>query len=1419
MSQPPALPVIAPRRIAQIDVFRDWAIPSMTHLSVIAEVLSGGLELDIDAHLAYFGLPPAADAAQRAEHLHTMRLTQEILLRRRHRDSVDLKRLLDTVDEADIVEVTASFLAGRSGSLLEALGAAKFAGASAALGAEFPMLALARLVAEPAAQGFARQLLSKLGWYGSHPEETSSALVLAKLVIRALSLNLDPKGNLCGFDVHDPRLIGETYGGIFAQFSQHLRENAYLANDSAAPLAVLLLQDNFPPDFHVSDIPPDLGYRTSTRWVAFKHGVELAELIEAGSAQRLSFDELVDYPQSKIGATGSDEEQLVSAALVLPAVAWASATGRLSVQTLQHEPTALDVETAMKALAGLDADLIAANESLREPMPTRFELARQALARLGVPEETPFVHPRMQHPVEAVELAAAGYLSSDQHWQPGQVEGHGGDIHDAWPGPYRSCPNIPQLFEQAHAAWLQRFKGAYTFIVKTLIEQLPMREQIIIRQGRVRLYSLGKLPHGRWERYSYTALSEAQVARYGFVIHATHGGREHFYEVLPHVRHIGKKDAVPTVHLDGEILESYDPRYRSDITHYPEVNAGKIPDHAMRYRRATLYPFDYAAFASGGKPVASASEFIFDEIDDFPPIDAEPEENRIAHLAYWVSHAFLCQSDADLYKMAKGQTRFEAPNPVIHFLKQYVVPFWADIEELGQQTHRKRPALRVLTALKIALDALSLLVPGLKAVRGVTRAIGLGARNSLRLALPRLGQAASQFSGSVLRHFNPLARPHALLKLAATPRFRQALTRLRLKHQKPGRYDLINMSEAQAQAWKASRQPGNTPDLLQVRRIAGNAYALVLKVPRHKTANAVRFLLDPHTRQAYGPPLRHLNDAGELALRGAPDIDLKRVSRGWSFVDETPDLTKRWVYQGDDIYLESGGYFYKKTQLSAHQAVLRRTNAFKSNRQLPRLFASPCRPKRNLQPLSCEPASYVNPGYTGQPATATGGRDSVAWFTDYKITRESKTQRFFHREQRWDARGQGFPRPVAGKYWSFAPAKYRSMLTAELIGGNDIFKQIRITGGIYGTIQDTRVISAVVATRRQGADQVMVTRVDNNAFYRGEFFGQSNTVTLHKMEVDLDLPPGHTPTENDFLALIYQGAYDAHAHIKTLPEALIEADYRKIQEALNQRQDIALGAFIGGPFDMGTTPVEAALFCKYARRQVVIEARNAVSHWQPLSRETAVASRRRIADELNTLFQTSDFTADSILDLKKLKTMTLAPRNLAYARLTFSASSGLPDTVYYALSGTRIRREKAIPLSRVHPQNNEPLAVNMRAAGWASEQGVVRSPEGVRYINSQPKNSAPRKTADGPSSPTGSDSTLFLPDLGDAIASPAGNSRMLDSERNILEKMRIDAIDFTTVDSIEVFSVLPTCQSCTVSLSALSQKLPPGKFVLHEGPQ
>jgi hypothetical protein len=58
---------------------------------------------------------------------------------------------------------------------------------------------------------------------------------------------------------------------------------------------------------------------------------------------------------------------------------------------------------------------------------------------------------------------------------------------------------------------------------------------------------------------------------------------------------------------------------------------------------------------------------------------------------------------------------------------------------------------------------------------------------------------------------------------------------------------------------------------------------------------------------------------------------------------------------------------------------------------------------------------------------------------------------------------------------------------------------------------------------------------------------------------------------------------------------------------------------------------------------------------------------------------------------------------------------------------------------------------------------------------------------------------------------------MLDSERMLLASLRRDLGDFSTVDEVLVFSMKPTCQSCTMGLAGLRNKLASGKFQVLEG--
>jgi len=74
--------------------------------------------------------------------------------------------------------------------------------------------------------------------------------------------------------------LWKSYQTIWAEFETHLQESGRASSSVEAVLLAALYRFEFPGDFHRSDIPDDLAYKSSPVWVNFVHGLNLAEVIE-----------------------------------------------------------------------------------------------------------------------------------------------------------------------------------------------------------------------------------------------------------------------------------------------------------------------------------------------------------------------------------------------------------------------------------------------------------------------------------------------------------------------------------------------------------------------------------------------------------------------------------------------------------------------------------------------------------------------------------------------------------------------------------------------------------------------------------------------------------------------------------------------------------------------------------------------------------------------------------------------------------------------------------------------------------------------------------------------------------------------------------------------------------------------------------
>ena len=460
----------------------------------------------------------------------------------------------------------------------------------------------------------------------------------------------------------------------------------------------------------------------------------------------------------------------------------------------------------------------------------------------------------------------------------------------------------------------------------------------------------------------------------------------------------------------------------------------------------------------------------------------------------------------------------------------------------------------------------------------------------------------------------------------------------------------------------------------------------------------------------------------------------------------------------------------------------------------------PCRLKRSPDDLvKCAANTFSNAGHSNVDAAKTRGVDAAPWFTDRRVTAADTLvhQRSVHEIK------NGLLIKKSGTAL-LLPKNYKQKITATVTGGNDIFKQIEIKDGLVEGIKDTRIISAVVAKRTVGGAKVIVTQADEGIYYSGHFF-DDRPLALTRIQVNINNVGAATRLKDEhYLIYIYNGSYDANRYIKKLSPAVIDADLNAIKRDIVAGKETYISTFVGGPFDMGTTPEQAALFCKYTQDRAVVAARVNRPSWTSLTLNTPLTARAGIATELNRLHVSETiFTADNITQRATTQRLTPENKNFAYVKIKSKDSDSQPTKVYYSLSGLK-KPHLDFPLTKQTDKGDGSTLKNWNI----TKDGIAVSPDKTHYINAQrTKNPVGARKADP-------HEVLFLPDL---TANASGNHRMMDSEHMILNKLNADNIDFTKVESIEVFSTYPTCQSCTAGLMALKSKVPDGAFTVFEG--
>ncbi|WP_443691650.1 hypothetical protein [Pseudomonas sp.] len=1362
--------------------------------------------------LKRYGLTPPTNQVESRVCIDALQATQEAVLRIITRETVDIG---ENIDGALVIETLKHFMSGSAAPWVDQLGGTFLRSSLIADIRAYPMTTFAKIVESAEGQRLAHSLLVALGWYGAHAHQRTSPAIVAKLVHHALARALDPASNLLGYEFESPENAGKSYSALRDDIEKHYQQHGIAAYDKTAVLVSFLLRAHYPVDFQIEGSPPELGYRWSSAWVHFQHGINLAHAIEPGSALTMNYQQLSTYASTLLGTATPEQELLISATLTPPAIQWA--TAHTVIQPTEDGGYSTEQRnTAMAQFTDHEETLENAIQQLKQPAPQRLDMTRKTLAEWNLPPETEFIsfpetdldmtlqanrrrysvdyrnfYPNGPASYSALDLLASGRLKGDNPaWIPPYLYELGA-FHPQFLR-YKGLPDIPTAFEADFGSWLKSTKAAYEHIIMALISDLPKQERDAIEQGHVQLYGLRK-PTANIALDDDDRNFLPLMARYGFIIHATHEGRENVHEVLPYAGFIRRRD---------------------DLALAPISNAIKLRNSAFM-RRGTLLPFDLNAHATGAAPLLNTtSTAVVHFLHGYLPAQhttalAETwRPLRAAQIGRDVAQGYLFESESKLREAARGVTLFDGSVDAVAFLKDYVIPIWGPLEDLVSGIKSGDLRTIIMATIGLAFDVLSLIAPLAKVGSLTFRFVRNAATFGLRANLPRLAPLAGNYLVTAVTAINPLdgvftlftSGTHVVLKLnhAGTRLLRVGVKQLRdrLTTVRHGNKGLRLVTDEQQAAWTLS------DSRYRVRKVNQHQNVLTYHDLRSSAKGSTPYLVDPMTRQPYGAPLMRINDQGSLSRHVPTDIALNDQNGGWTLLDTTPNLTKHWTRWGDDLFLEAGGITYKKITRENGQSVLKRARALNKADELDPLLKVPCRLKRSPDDLiKCAANRFINAGHSNVDAARTQGVDAVPWFTDRRVTAADTGTLVHQRSVHEIKNGRLIKQPATTL---LLPKNYKQKITANVTGGNDIFKQIEIKEGLVEGIKDTRIISAVVAKRTVGGARVIVTQADEGIYYSGNFF-DDRSLALTRIQVNINNVDSATRLKDEhYLIYIYNGSYDANRYIKELSPAVIDADLNAIRRDIVAGRETYISTFVGGPFDMGTTPQQAALFCKYTQDRAVVAARVNRPSWTSLDLNTPLTARAGIATELNRLHVSeTTFTADNITQRATTQRLTPENKNFAYVKIKSKDSDSQPTKVYYSLSGLKKPRLD-FPLTKQVDKGDDSTLKNWNI----TKAGIAVSPDKTHYINAQrTKNPVGTRKADP-------HEALFLPDL---TANASGNHRMMDSEHMILNALNADKIDFTKVESIEVFSTYPTCQSCTAGLMSLKSKVPDGEFTVFEG--
>jgi hypothetical protein len=377
---------------------------------------------------------------------------------------------------------------------------------------------IVRVLSHDYARDLATAYLQKLQWLGSQPGEIPSNRGLAKLLVTALLLDIDPSigGNsvrksIAGLQLYAPSNVGRQASVICQELRAFLVAKQ-MASAGLAAVAAHLLLTGIAPEFMVKGIPSSL-QMGSVEWMSYCRAVVLAESVRKGAARVMSYAQIVAY--GELEPLGEAQIHLRDMAMIGPMIDWALINDVVTSSELANKEKAT-TERALSAFQEYADNFV----SRFGRLPDRRLIAKEALEDAAplcdfLEEKVLHQHPGLgASPTAAcmIDLHMSGDLSGGawdrpeifpdnvysnipslhagvtNYERPKRHDPSVASIHEEFPRLRRLRPN-DQEFHRQLRVYLENLNRSLVATVKLALSNMPHRDLQAFLTGTVTFFT------------------------------------------------------------------------------------------------------------------------------------------------------------------------------------------------------------------------------------------------------------------------------------------------------------------------------------------------------------------------------------------------------------------------------------------------------------------------------------------------------------------------------------------------------------------------------------------------------------------------------------------------------------------------------------------------------------------------------------------------------------------------------------------------------------------------------------------------------------------------------------------------------------------------------------------------------------------